>query len=242
MSTGRDAKPAERLTIAQDPGEVWRIGYGDDAWSWTPWEYADDNGRFPGRWDDPEGRFRTLYVGRTLLVCLLEVLARFRPDPHLAAAIDGVDDDPECPTAPAGAVPRTWLETRVVANGTLSGKFCRITAKESLATLRPLFLPAALAHGFVDLDAGVLRVAAPRSMTQSVAGWLYRQYAGDKPVADGVEFESRHGDGLTLWAIFERDSDAQTFAMLTERRAVDIDAEHPDIKEAFDLFRLRWAT
>ncbi|MBS9531987.1 RES domain-containing protein [Mycobacterium sp. M1] len=54
---------------------VYRVGYPVGPWSWTPWEYAD-HGRFDGRWDDPDGIWRTLYVGSSALVCYLEVLAR----------------------------------------------------------------------------------------------------------------------------------------------------------------------
>lgn len=32
--------------------------------------------RFTGRWDDPDGIWRTLYVGASRLVCCLEMLAR----------------------------------------------------------------------------------------------------------------------------------------------------------------------
>src|SRR5664279_1996153 len=41
---------------------VWRVGYVPEPWAWTPWQYATD-GRFTGRWDDPDGVWRTLYVG-----------------------------------------------------------------------------------------------------------------------------------------------------------------------------------
>jgi hypothetical protein len=40
-----------------------RVGYQPDPWAWTPWEYAGDDGRFHGRWDDPHGTWRTLYLG-----------------------------------------------------------------------------------------------------------------------------------------------------------------------------------
>jgi hypothetical protein len=48
------------LPVAGDPGPVWRVGYAPDPWAWTPWEYASDSGRFNGRWDDEDAKFRTL--------------------------------------------------------------------------------------------------------------------------------------------------------------------------------------
>ncbi|MFV1990439.1 MAG: RES domain-containing protein, partial [Acidimicrobiales bacterium] len=72
------------LRLVGVPEMVWRVGF-DDAWAWTPWEYATD-GRFSGRWDDVDGVYRVLYAGSSLLACLVEVLAVFRSDPELARA------------------------------------------------------------------------------------------------------------------------------------------------------------
>lgn len=62
---------------------IHRVGYAPNPWAWTPWQYAED-GRFNGRWDDPDGNWRTLYVGASRLACYLEVLAFARADPRLA--------------------------------------------------------------------------------------------------------------------------------------------------------------
>lgn len=91
---------------------VYRVGYLPEPWNWTPWEYAD-NGRFDGRWDDPEGVWRTLYVGSSPLACYLEVLARFRPDPSLAADLAAIGEDEEYPTLAAGELPMSWCDGRV---------------------------------------------------------------------------------------------------------------------------------
>jgi len=45
------------------------------------WEWATR--RFHGRRDDRDSNFRTANAGSTLLACLLELLAYFRPDPLL---------------------------------------------------------------------------------------------------------------------------------------------------------------
>lgn len=237
--------PAGELVAAVDPGRVWRVGYGPDPWAWTPWQYADDTGRFPGRWDDPRGTFRTSYAGRDLLACLLEVLARFRPDPLLAAELAAVvEDDQDArqhPTQPPGTVPASWLTPREASSATLSGVFCLVTDKGSLPTLRSVFLSPALHYGLVDLDAGVLRLSAPRRLTQRIAAWLYDLTAGSQDLFDGVQFESRHGDDLTLWAIFERDGDHDVSARLTGRRTATLHPEHPDLVEAFRLHHLTWS-
>lgn len=49
--------------VRQHGVRVYRVGYQPDPWAWTPWEYAGADGRFHGRWDDPDGTWRTLYLG-----------------------------------------------------------------------------------------------------------------------------------------------------------------------------------
>ena len=53
------------MTCAFEPLEVngrrlWRIGRAPDPWQFVDWTYADQNGHFDGRWDDPEGTYRVL--------------------------------------------------------------------------------------------------------------------------------------------------------------------------------------
>ena len=97
---------ARQLATATSDIRVWRVGYRPDPWAWPSWQYAT-NGRFPGRWDDAEGNFRTIYAGSHLLSCLLEVLACFRPDPDLAAQLSDIIDDETRPprTPPARPAP-----------------------------------------------------------------------------------------------------------------------------------------
>ncbi len=232
--------------MSVNPGVVWRVGYRPKPWAWTPWQYVGDTGRFTGRWDDPLGSFRTVYAGRDLLACLLEVLAGFRPDPLLGEDLAGIVEDPEdaqvYPTQPPGTVPLSWLTPRQSSTATLSGIFCAVTDKESLPTLRTVFLSTALRYGLADLDAGALRLSAPRALTQHIAAWLYDLHDGGGDLIDGVQFESRHGDGLTLWAIFERGADPEVSLQLNEIRAVPLPPEHHDLAEAFRLHHLTWAT
>lgn len=53
-------------------------------------------GQGPNRFDDPRGQYSVRYVADTLYGCLIEVLARFVPDPAAEAVLSGVDglDDP----------------------------------------------------------------------------------------------------------------------------------------------------
>jgi len=82
----------QQLATATAETRVWRIGFRPDPWAWSGWEWATD-GRFPGRWDDLHGNFRTVYAGSSLRACLLEVLAAFRRDARLAMELDEIVED-----------------------------------------------------------------------------------------------------------------------------------------------------
>lgn len=134
-----------------------------------------------------------------------------------------------------------WLSSREASTAILSGVCCEVTDTESVATLRTLFLPAAMRHGLADLDAGVLRLSAPRALTQQIAAWAYDVHEGAQPLFDGVGSCSRHGDDLSLWAVFERPGGDAVSARPTDAEAVELDPGHPDLGEAFRLHRLTWA-
>ncbi|SKT53348.1 Uncharacterised protein [Mycobacteroides abscessus subsp. abscessus] len=65
--------------------------------------------------------------------------------------------------------------------------------------------------------------------------------APDGEPLSGIEFHSRHGDGLLLWAIYERDH-ASTVAAELGGFAVDEDVRpgDTDLAEAMRIHRLRW--
>lgn len=243
--------PAERLSTSSGPlacsqinGElVHRVGYAPDPWTWTPWEYAD-GGRFTGRWDDPEGNWRTLYVGASRLACLLEVLAFARRDPLLAEDLDVIAEDPEDavehPTASAGVVPSSWCNPRVIATGAITGCYVLPSVVGSLPTLRAQFLPLALSLGLADVDASAVRDSRPRVLTQAISRWLYTLTSSDGQDLAGVQFQSRHGDGLELWAVYERPADPPVSPRLTPMQTDALEPGDIDLVEAMKVHRLTW--
>jgi len=101
-----------------------REGFEPEPWAWTPWQYAE-HGRFSGRWDDPDGVWRSIYVGESRLACYLEVLAFARADPQLQDGLAGIEEAPEDavahPTLPAGLLPGSWRWPRRVGSALLTG-------------------------------------------------------------------------------------------------------------------------
>lgn len=229
-------RSAPQLVLLPVDRQVFRVGHRPGPWAWAGWEFAGTDGRFPGRWDDHRGVFRTVYTGSTLLGCLLEVLAHFRPDPALMAQMAGIEDDEAHPTAPAGHVPYSWLDPREAGSATLRGTFCDVTATESIAALRPAFIALVHQLGEPDFDAAALRRARPRELTQRVATHLH----ATTDVA-GVRFFSRHGDEVELWAIFEHAGDPRVSPHLSNLHPVALSPDHPELVTAFRLHGLTWA-
>lgn len=176
---------------------VFRVGYRPDSWKWSPWTFSP----FTGRWDDPLEQYRALYAGTSAFACYVEVLAQFRPDPEVVAGAAAIADDPHYPTLPAGIVPPNWFAPRRLGHGLLSGSYVDIQHAESIANLRPTFIAQALAAGLMDFDGAVVRASERRPLTGAISRHIYSLV---DPVVDGIAFDSRHGNDLRLYAIFER--------------------------------------
>ncbi len=236
------AVPGGALEVDDDPGVVWRVAYPPQPWAWTPWKHA--HGRFAGRWDDPDAQFRTVYASDTLLTCLLEVLAPFRPEGAVADAMSQIaeddDDQAQHSTLAVGQVPRDWSNPRVIGTATLTGRYAAVTRAGSLATLRGRFLTLATALGLPDLDAAALKLAEPRELTQVIAGWIHKLYDNGQALLDGVRFDSRHGDNRPVWAVMERPHDDDVSSRLSSITIREVHED--DLAEAFRIHRLTWAT
>lgn len=85
------------------------------------------------------------------------------------------------------------------------------------------------------------RLAEPRELTQAIAAWLYDQTAPDGPPLGGVQFASRHGDDLTLWAALERPGDEIVSALLQEPQSEPVDQDDHELQEAMRIHRLQWS-
>lgn len=231
--------------ITGDPGEVFHVGFAPDSWSWAPWRYATDSGLFDGRWDDQLGEFRTLYTADSLLGCFLELLAWFRPSAAVAAELAEVEDDDgsigQHPEAPPGAVGYSWLNGREYGAAMQTGRYWAITHSRNMAALIAHF-PLGR-HGLSprDVDTALLKDARDRDLTRSIARWLCDLGDGRQPLVDGVEFSSRHGDEIRMWAVFERpDSPHRSVHLSPTAEPVQVQPDLPELVEVFGRFGLSW--
>ena len=136
---------------------------------------------------------------------------------------------------------RSWCTPRLIASGRLTGTFAVPGHPASLPTLRHRFLKSAKAFGLADLDAAAIRDSRPRALTQAMSAWIYTLTAADGTPLTGIEFFSRHGDNLTLWALYERDPATGGPPEVTAVSADPVDGNDPDLKDAMRLHRLTWS-
>ena len=80
-----------------------------------------------------------------------------------------------------------------------------------------------------------LKDGRPRILTQSVASHLY----ANTDVA-GVNFASRHGDDLELWAIFERHDEHAVSRYLASLKTYQLSPDHPELLAVLAFHGLRW--
>ena len=75
---------------AAAPTEVYRLGRRPDPWAWPDWAYAEADGTFGNRYDDPQGIYRVLYASTQRAGTFVECLAYYRADIHVIAELAAV--------------------------------------------------------------------------------------------------------------------------------------------------------
>ncbi len=229
------------MRACQADRPLYRIGRTPNPWAWPDWLRAAADRTFGNRWDDPSGAYRVLYAGSTLRGAFVEVLARFRPDPHVAAELAQIKG-PHRGALPPGHLDRSWLEARRIGEATVRGRFAEIGHSRSLAELRRK-LAGRLAHyGLPDLDAAAIRVRAPRRLTQEISRYVYELTAPNgRRAFDGIAYLSRLGDDFRNWALFEPVERERPTPLVADVRVSAIDPDHPELRRALDLLGIRFA-
>lgn len=215
------------LASVEPDRPLYRLGRPPDPWVWPDWSYAAPDATFGNRYDDPEGSYRVLYACSQRLGAFLETLARFRPDLEVLAELDRIEGEDE----PPPAVPRSWVNARVIGEATFEGPFVDIGDTTSLATLRIALAARAIHHGLDEIDAATIRLRAPRAFTQEVSRYVYEQGS-----FAGIGYRSRLGDELLNWAIFEPGADGRS--PLADSSSARIEADDPDLRRALELLGL----
>lgn len=217
---------------------LYRIARLPDPWAWPDWANVGNDGTFGNRWDDPQGLYRVLYASSSKLGAFMEVLARFRPDPHILEALKEIEDEDGPAFQSPGELDVAWLRNRCLGDAEVTGDFVDVGHGASLAHLRSALASRVLHHGLDDLDAAAVRLSAPRRFTQEISRYVYDRSTpeGQRRFA-GIAYRSRLGDEFQNWAIFEAPGSAVPWEGATGIAAIEPD--DPDLIRALELLGVR---
>ncbi len=210
---------AEALPPSQP---LYRIGYLPDPLAWPSLQYVG-----AGRFDDPIGRFRTLYAAEQRIGAFIESLARYRPSPGTLVELRNVVGAPDLSLLPV--VPSDWWVRRCVGRFYLRDGQRWLDLREfgTREALRGELANTLVHLGLPDLDVSTVR-SLNRNLTRVIARWAYDHGY------NGVAYTSRFDDDLDCWAIFE----GAAFRRAGPPEVILPD--DPDFRETLHLFNLHF--
>ena len=194
----------ELATAAPPEGGLWRVARGD------PFALREPSPRLSGgagdpwignRFDSALGNFRVWYFATTLEGCYGETLAALRPDPIVAAALDGEDD---C-FFPLGEIGADWRQRRIAVRATFPEErpFLDVEAVSTRSILRDELTWLLAELGLDDIDVAAIR-SKDRRLTRWIAQWAWhKRHEVGPPNYAGVRFCSRLNTAWECWAVFE---------------------------------------
>jgi len=218
------------------PGaRLYRVGRAPDPWAWPDWSNAAPDGTFGNRYDDPRSAYRVLYAASDRLGAFVEVLARFRPDPHVVAALEEIEGEEGRALAP-GQLDVSWLYRRRLGEASIQGRFADVGHSESLAQIRRDLASRVVHYQLPDLDGSVIRLSAPRRFTQEISRYVYEQTTeSGRRAFDGISYLSRLGDEFRNWAIFEPATEEAARTVARDPVVQEIRADDPDLRRALEI-------
>lgn len=140
----------------------------------------------------------------------------------------------------SGTLDRRWCDIRLFCTAWLTGDFALPSHHETLPTLREKFLVTARDFGIHDVDAATVRMSAPRELTQSMSAWLYQIVGPGGQRINGVQYLSKHGDDVVLWAIYERGTGDSPPELTARTAPVPIASDDEALTEAMRIHRIKW--
>lgn len=191
----------------------YRISFAPRPLDFPPWIYVGS-----GRFDDPSltPAYRVLYTG-SRRACFYESLANFR-----AGRLKIVAEQ---------TIGRDWFDRRLLGALNIDEsdgpqKWLDLTSPATFDSFDDEFAGLLLARGIARFDVSTA-TSADRALSQAIGQWAV------KNGYNGIEYMSRHGGGLTCWAIFE----GTPFSPHDIGSAID--PADPDLREVIRAWDLR---
>lgn len=192
-------------------GRVFRVSRGFDVFAPPDWSWAQEDGTFGNRFDDPgkyrgipeEDRFRVIYCATERAGAFGETIARFRRSPRLAEALGEIDDgEPLGPELEGGELLEEWRLGRRLGSTRLDEGllFADLASAESFQILTEELAPVLVQFGLTEFDLSLI-TSRKRRVTQEAARYAYELADGGQVFA-GVRYLSRLDPEWKLWAVF----------------------------------------
>jgi hypothetical protein len=204
--------PASHVVTAPDAG-IFRVARGLQPFAFRPPRSALPDQDEPvldgNRFDDPEGRFATLYCASSAQAAFGETIARYREAPGLLDRIDAflnappdADYDPELLPA---RVPGDYFADRYLGQVGIDPdvRFIDVDHPDTHAALNAPLRPLLRRHHLRTVDRGVT-LSADRRLTRPIARhfWTLARTPDHRSWA-GLRYESRLHEPWECWALWE---------------------------------------
>jgi RES domain-containing protein len=181
--------------------------------------------------------YRVLYASSRPLGCYLEVLAWYRPDPKVVADMaEIVDNEPELnQTRQAGQLTLEWVEARKIGEiHPTRGQYADVGHSQSLAALNHDLAAEIVRNGLDEIDGAAIRQKAPRTLTRAISRHVYEHTTHDGHLFAGIFYESRHGNELHNYALFENGA-RWDFEGVSDRA---LSRDDSDLQQAMTMLRI----
>jgi hypothetical protein len=184
-----------------------------DVFAPPDWSWAQPDGTFTNRFDDPgayhgipvEERFRVIYCATKPAGAFGEMTAHFRKSTATLAGLEEIEDDeePVDPELRGGVVPEEWRLKRHLGSTRLDDSliFADFTDGQTLTILREELAGLLARFGLEDFDLSVI-TSNQRRVTQEAARFVYELGGPGSMALAGIRYVSRLNTKWELWAIF----------------------------------------
>jgi hypothetical protein len=191
---------------------VFRIARGFEVFAPPDWAWAQGDGTFTNRFDDPasyrgipeEDRFRVIYCATRPAGAFGETIAPFRKSPRTLAGLKQVnDDEPLDLDLEGGIVLEDWRLEHRLGSTRLDDNllFADFTDAQAITILREALASWLVRFGLEDFDLSTI-TSQQRRVTQEAARYAYELVNSGLTVFAGIRYMSRLNRDWELWAIF----------------------------------------
>lgn len=192
-------------------GRVFRVSRDFDVFAPPDWSWAQEDGTFGNRFDDPgkyrgipeEDRFRVVYCATQRAAAFGETIARFRRSPRLVEGLRTIDDEgPFEAELEGGELPEGWRLGRRLGSTRLDEGlvFADFASPGTFQIFTEELAPLLVRFGLTEFDLSLI-TSRRRRVTQEAARYAY-ELTGSGQVYAGVRYLSRLDPAWELWAVF----------------------------------------